>query len=445
MARVVEWQLPYTWWTGIEIDANKVIKILLRDEDNLIQVNNDNELYTDLQLADWIKPTDSFPVWVTVGKVLASDWWWESWMLLNLKTTSWDYVRWIYWQDNKLYIDRGTGTYTQIYTKPEVDALFTQLRGELATVAFTWDYNDLINRPAFLQEQADWEQTDTDAPDYIKNKPTIPTVNDATLTIQKNWIGLGSFTANSSTNTTVNIPVPWVIDNVSSTSTTDALSANQGKELQDQIDGLKAMGRFLSLWNSATWLPISFPLDIPYNYKTWDYFLVETVSSATPAVNYRPTGLQYTWTASSTVETEEVAVGDLYLFDGSTWLLQINHGKSVGFANIAWQPSDNAALDAALDAKQDVLTAWTWISISNNTVSNTGVTSVNWNTWAVTIAVNDWTLAINQWWTSKWTFTANQSGASTVDLETTIPVTQSWYDALPSSKTSDWNLYLIYW
>jgi len=314
MARVVEWQLPYTWWTGIEIDANKVIKILLRDEDNLIQVNNDNELYTDLQLADWIKPTDSFPVWVTVGKVLASDWWWESWMLLNLKTTSWDYVRWIYWQDNKLYIDRGTGTYTQIYTKPEVDALFTQLRGELATVAFTWDYNDLINRPAFLQEQADWEQTDTDAPDYIKNKPTIPTVNDATLTIQKNWIGLGSFTANSSTNTTVNIPVPWVIDNVSSTSTTDALSANQGKELQDQIDGLKAMGRFLSLWNSATWLPISFPLDIPYNYKTWDYFLVETVSSATPAVNYRPTGLQYTWTASSTVETEEVAVGDLYLF-----------------------------------------------------------------------------------------------------------------------------------
>jgi len=70
---------------------------------------------------------------------------------------------------------------------------------------------------------------------------------------------------------------------------------------------------------------------------------------------------------------------------------------------------------------------------------------VNWNTWAVTIAVNDWTLAINQWWTSKWTFTANQSGASTVDLETTIPVTQSWYDALPSSKTSDWNLYLIYW
>jgi hypothetical protein len=60
------------------------------------------------------------------------------------------------------------------------------LRGQLATVAFSGDYNDLINRPAFLQEQADWDQVDSDAPDYIKNKPTIPTVNDGILYIQKN-------------------------------------------------------------------------------------------------------------------------------------------------------------------------------------------------------------------------------------------------------------------
>jgi hypothetical protein len=53
-------------------------------------------------------------------------------------------------------------------------------------VAFSGDYNDLINRPAFLQVQADWDETDTDSPAYIKNKPTMPTVNDATLTIQKN-------------------------------------------------------------------------------------------------------------------------------------------------------------------------------------------------------------------------------------------------------------------
>lgn len=122
-----------------------------------------------------------------------------------------------------------------------MDALFTALRGELATVAFTGDYNDLINRPAFLQLQSDWNQTDTDAPDYIKNKPTIPTVNDATLTIQKNGTALGTFTANSSTNTTVNVTVPNVINNVTSTDTNNALSALQGKNLQDQIDDLKSM------------------------------------------------------------------------------------------------------------------------------------------------------------------------------------------------------------
>lgn len=349
--RIVEWKLPYTWGTGIGIDTNKVISLLLREENNLIHVNDDNEVYTDLQLVANITPSSDFPVWVTVGKVLQTDWWTQNGLLLNRKTTSGDYARWLYWADGELYFDWGQGTWKQVYYSDEVLALFTQLRGELATVAFSGDYNDLINRPAFLQEQADWDQTDTDAPDYIKNKPTIPTVNDATLTIQKNWTAVATFTANSSTNATANITVPNVINNVTSTSTSDALSANQGKVLQDQIDDLKAMGRFLSLWDCETWQPISFPLATPYNYQTWDYFLVENVDATT---NYRPSGVQYTGTASTTVETDEVEVWDLYIYDWAVWLLQINHGKSVSFANLAGQPTDNAALASALSAKADV-------------------------------------------------------------------------------------------
>lgn len=348
--RIVEWKLPYTWGTGIGIDTNKVISLLLREENNLIHVNDDNEVYTDLQLVANITPSSDFPVWVTVGKVLQTDWWDQNGLLLNRKTTSGDYARWLYWADGELYFDWGQGTWKQVYYSDEVLALFTQLRGELATVAFSGDYNDLINRPAFLQEQADWDQTDTDAPDYIKNKPTIPTVNDATLTIQKNWTAVATFTANSSTATTANITVPNVINNVQSTSTSDALSANQGKLLQDQINDLKAMGRFLSLWDCETGMPISFPLATPYNYQTWDYFLVENVDTTT---NYRPSGVQYTGTASTTVETDEVEVWDLYIYDWAVWLLQINHGKSVSFANLAGQPSDNAALASALNAKAD--------------------------------------------------------------------------------------------
>lgn len=349
--RIVEWKLPYTWGTGIGIDTNKVISLLLREENNLIQVNDDNEVYTDLQLVANITPSSDFPVWVTVGKVLQTDWWDQNGLLLNRKTTSGDYARWLYWADGELYFDWGQGTWKQVYYSDEVLALLTQLRGELATVAFSGDYNDLINRPAFLQEQADWDQTDTDAPDYIKNKPTLPVVNDATLTIQKNWTAVATFTANSSTATTANITVPNVINNVTSTSTSDALSANQGKLLQDQIDDLKAMGRFLSLWDCETGMPISFPLATPYNYQTWDYFLVENVDTTT---NYRPNGVQYTGTASTTVETDEVEVWDLYIYDWAVWLLQINHGKSVSFANLAGQPSDNAALANALNAKADV-------------------------------------------------------------------------------------------
>ena len=34
--RVVEWKKPYTWWTAITVDENKVISLNLRDENNLI-------------------------------------------------------------------------------------------------------------------------------------------------------------------------------------------------------------------------------------------------------------------------------------------------------------------------------------------------------------------------------------------------------------------------
>ena len=54
----------------------------------------------------------------------------------------------------------------------------------LATVATSGSYNDL------------------------SNKPTIPTVNNATLTIQQNGTNVQTFTANQSTNATANITVP---------------------------------------------------------------------------------------------------------------------------------------------------------------------------------------------------------------------------------------------
>ena len=71
---------------------------------------------------------------------------------------------------------------------------------------------------------------------------------------------------------------------------------------------------------------------------------METVSTATPPVNYKPTGSSYTGTASTTTESDELEAGDVYIYDGTTWLLQSNHGKTVSFTNIAGDAMDNVNL-----------------------------------------------------------------------------------------------------
>ena len=131
--------------------------------------------------------------------------------------------------------------------------------------------------------------------------------------------------------------------------------------------------RFLSLWDCSTWMPISFPEATPYTYLTWDYFLVEVVDSSDPATNYKPDWATYTWAASTTVESDSVAKWDVYVYDWTVWLLQSNSDKSVSFSNITWQPTDNLNLAADLNAKQDNLTAWTWIDITSNTVSTASI------------------------------------------------------------------------
>lgn len=66
---------------------------------------------------------------------------------------------------------------------------------DLATVATSGDYDDL------------------------SNKPTIPTVNNATLTIQSDGTTVGTFTANSGTNVTANVIPPVRVGSVISTPT----------------------------------------------------------------------------------------------------------------------------------------------------------------------------------------------------------------------------------
>lgn len=139
-----------------------------------------------------------------------------------------------------------------------------------------------------------------------------------------------------------------VVNNVVSTAVNLPLSANMGKSLQDEIDTLKARGRFLALWNCTTGLPETEPLENPYEYKSGDYYIVGTVG----ATNYKPNGSEYIiGTPSTVLETQAVSIDDVYYYDGANWKLQLNTQKTITFAQIAGQPTDNLNLASALNDK----------------------------------------------------------------------------------------------
>lgn len=107
VTRLYEWDKNETWWNAIEVTDNKVINLLLRSEDNLLKVDQ-NELYCDLQLDSWVAITDTLPVWVNVGRVLAADGRPVTWTLISGQTTSWDRVKVLYGDDWKIRVDNGT-------------------------------------------------------------------------------------------------------------------------------------------------------------------------------------------------------------------------------------------------------------------------------------------------------------------------------------------------
>lgn len=281
-----------------------------------------------------------------------------------------------------------------------------------------------IEAGAEVNVQSNWTQSDNSADDYIKNKPSI-------------------------------------INNTNSTSTTDVLSANIGKQLQDQITSLQAIGRFLSIWNCTIGLPESNPGSLPYSYQTGDYYIIGTTQSTIveesisieqtvgtsdlqlsvdletykdyyqtitgnqydtfvydgsqwlknifaanladfgievtgtpqqgdtiqvtyiyPLLNYKPTGSSYNSVPSTTVETTEVQVGDVYLYDGTSWLFQLNHQRIIpvdsALDSSSTNPVENRVVANAINSKADIST----------TLSGYGITDANITSGVITLGSN---------------------------------------------------------
>ena len=142
-------------------------------------------------------------------------------------------------------LTNDSGYITGISSTMVVSALgYTPVNpSSLATVATSGSYNDL------------------------SNKPTIPTVNNATLTIKRNGTSVGTFTANASTDKAIDISVPTkvsdltndsgFISGITSTMVTNALgftpydSANPSGYQANVIETVKVNGTALAPTSKA--------------------------------------------------------------------------------------------------------------------------------------------------------------------------------------------------
>lgn len=222
--KIVEWEKPYTWWTGIEITANKVINLILREANNLIKVNDNNEVYADLQMAaNTVFALNNIEVWVTVGRVSTQDWWAYTGTVLAYKTTS-GTTNMILYADNWNLYFYNWANWIQIYTKPQIDAFVQELREEMEllrqeiialiptktsdlqndsgfiTVAVTWltNYYDKTTIDQFLNLKAD----KTALASWLDLKVDKATTYEMTnLNLNEAWVMSETFTNQALTQT----------------------------------------------------------------------------------------------------------------------------------------------------------------------------------------------------------------------------------------------------
>lgn len=236
--------------------------------------------------------------------------------------------------------------------------------------------------------------------------------------------------------------IPGVVNDATSTSTTDALSANMGKVLQDQINELKSMWRFLSTWDCTTWLPTTDPVDDPYDYRIWDYYIV----SKTWGTNYRPHWSQYVaWVASTTVETALVNINDWYLYDGQAWILQNQNQITItidtALSTTSTNAVENRVITNAINSKQNTISDLATIRSNANLATTalqpwdaiSGLTNDLWyqTAWDVASAisgivlptVNNKTITIQKNGTAVDSFTLNQATDKSINI--TVPTKTS--------------------
>lgn len=253
----------------------------------------------------------------------------------------------------------------------------------LATVATSGSYNDLLD------------------------KPTIPTVNDGTLTIQQNGTTVGTFTANQSSAATVSLTdTTYSVMTGATSSTTGASGLVPAPAAGDETKVLSGAGTWVNqsgggsssvtyyaasdntqgfptyytyLYSNSARTTVATPDTILNNFENGDTILIEYESTQTGSSAYKMT---------LAVETVAKVGEDSYLMNTSE--INVDAG-------------DYNQVETQFRATWDGQSLFNgrWILVRNPMP-----------------VVNNGTLTIQHNGTTKGTFTANQSTASTVNIET---------------------------
>lgn len=377
--RLYEWDKTETGWAWIEITDNKVVNLLLRSLNNLIKINEDDEAYVDLQLDDWIASSANMPVWVNVGRVLQADWWLANWTLLDAKTTSGDEIRFLFADNWKLYTDNWTWTFTQIYLKPEVDALFQQLRSELSAVAFSGDYADLLNKPTL------WTAAALDAWNLAWNVPILDAnwKLDSSI-VPSTWVMTSYTVTNKSDLTTLSSAVKWDIGIVTSENKTYILSNDPYSTL-------------------SNWTELLFP------------------TGSVSSVNW------FTWAVNLTTGYIQESGDNLYASatEKATWnnKLWANNVSTVALTGNYGDLNNKPVVDSTLNTTSThAIQNWA-VATTVNTINNT----ISWIQWDITTIQGDIT-------NIEWDITTIRGDIS--DLQTAVA---GWISDEPFGSSWDWD------
>ena len=211
-----------------------------------------------------------------------------------------------------------------------------------------------MSKAARIRYTADWDYVDKQAKEFTLTPEIIEKLDSIEPSAERNaiqGIKVNWQTVEPDQYRVVSLAIPEVEDNLDSISSTNALSAKQGRVLYNRIKNLEGLGKFLSNWDSTTWMPTSNPTALPYEYHSWDYYIVGRVW----ATNYRPEWTSYRWIPSTDLETEEVKVWDFYFFNGSIWELLLNTDRQIpideSLSTTSTNPVENRVVTAAINLK----------------------------------------------------------------------------------------------